>query len=269
MLLRESDLDEVLIRVENLVRDWISIWLSQDTPVRPDNIVAINGPADMCGIMMTVREFRVVDAGRSRVTYIGIASDRKLANLLLASPGDNAAVRLTAVEKSLVNAAVDDLAARILKSADGRAQNMDWSQANQNFCHHLQAGAGGVYCELLVGGVDISILLPPAALDCVWSRPPAASTAGETASVREALGKLQDSKIKIEAQLPAVEMTVGEFASLNLGDVIRLTTRADQYINVCVGDFPEPLRAHLGLVSGSPALQIIGVKPEQPDKRPN
>ena len=118
-----------------------------------------------------------------------------------------------------------------------------------------------------VSCIPLSVLLSPQGLRCVWSRQAAPSPEVTTTHVRDALGNLNSGKVSISAQLPSAEMTIADLASMKVGDVIHLSTRADEHIALQVGDSPHTLLANLGLACGSRALQIVGVASQEKNKQ--
>jgi len=263
ILLRESDRREILGRVEERVYNWTSSWLQGDVPAFAETLSVINNSKDFYKVVITLRDYRVADAGSGRIVYLKVQSNRRFANLLLGGAGNDAAALLTDVEKGLVDTALDELAVQLL-SADGLAvQDFQSRDADGGLLELVGPGAGAGYCELGIAGISLSVLLSPEGLRSIWSRPAAASPEGATTQVREALGGLNATKVKVRAQLPSADMTIGDLASMNIGDVVRLSARVDEHIAVQVGDSPRALRANLGSVSGSRAFQVVGVASQQ------
>jgi flagellar motor switch protein FliM len=74
----------------------------------------------------------------------------------------------------------------------------------------------------------------------------------------EALGTVEDSHLRATARLGEVELTVGDLASLNVGDVIQLDTRTNEPVKLELAGTGTVLDASLGTIAGQPALQIRG-----------
>jgi flagellar motor switch/type III secretory pathway protein FliN len=176
-------------------------------------------------------------------------------------------VSLTDIERGLVDAALDDLGRRILGIDRLRTHDIQFRDADDGLSDLLGPGESGVYCELAIGGIPLSVLLSPQGLRCVWSRQAAPSPEVATTHVRDALGNLNSGNVGIRAQLPSAEMTIADLASMNVGDVIHLSARSDEHIAVQVGDSPHTLLANLGLACGSRALQIVGVASQEKNKQ--
>lgn len=263
ILLRESDRLEILDQIENRVNDWTSTWLPGDVAALADGLSVIDNGTDFYKIVMTLREYRAAEAGSGCVAYLKVKNMRRFASLLLASSGSDAAVLLTEVEKGLVDAALDDLAGHILGVEDLDAQDIQTRDADGVLLDLLRPGAAAVYCELAIGDVPVSVLLSPDGLRGVWSRTVAPASEEATKHVSEVLGGLNATSVRVRAQLPSAEMTIGDLASMNVGDVIRLNARVDEPIAVQVGDSPYALGANLGLASGSRAFQIVGIASQQ------
>lgn len=259
ILVRDSDRREVTKRIENRLDDWASAWLPEAAPIRANGLTVINNAAELAKVFMTLREHRIVDAGSSRVACVKASSTRKFVNLLLGAAGDAAAVCLTDIETDLLDAALEDLAAGVIGTDVKGNGNGGGFDADQKFLGYLRPGAAAVCCEFAVADVSLSLLLSPEALRCFWSRAAATPAEGNMASVRTALAGLEQSKVRVKARLAPAEMTIGDLASLNIGDVIRLSTRIDEHITVHVDDSPVTLHANLGLAAGARALQIVGI----------
>ena len=243
--------------------DWASTWLPGEVATPAEVLGVINNGTEFYKVVTTLREYRCADAGSGRVAYLKVGNKRRFANNLLASSGNDAAVSLTDVEKSLADAALDDLAGHILGVEGIDARDIQTRDADGALLDLLRPGAAAVYGELAIGDVPQSVLLSPNGLRGVWSRTVAPSTEEASKHVREALGGLNATSVRVRAQLPSAEMTIGDLASMNVGDVIRLNTRVDEPIAVQVGDSPYALRANLGLASGSRAFQIVGIASQQ------
>ena len=259
LLIRDSDRHEILERIEDRVNDWASNWLPAAVRSSAESLSVVNNAADLAEVAATLRGYRFADAGSGRVACLKMQSTRRFANLLLATPGNDAALSLTDIERGLVDAALDDLARRLLGVDRLRTHDSQLRDADDELLGLLGPGASGVHCELAIGGISLSILLSPQGLHCVWSRRAMPSPEVTTTAIREALGSLNSGKVRIRAQLPAAEMTIADLASMTVGDVIHLNTRVDEHIAVQVGDSPHTLTANLGLAQGSRALQIVGV----------
>jgi flagellar motor switch/type III secretory pathway protein FliN len=262
ILLRESDRREIREIVEQRVCVWSSAWLPPATTMVIERLIVINNASDLSKAITTLREYRIADAGFSRVAYLKAPSSRRFVNLLLASSGNDAAVGSTDVEKGLEEASLDKLAEHILDSTEIRAQDVQASDADKGLLSALRPGAAAVCCEIAVDDVPLSILLSPEAVRHIWSRVATTSKGETTTDVRDALLGLESASVKIRAQLPAAEMSIGDLASMNVGDVIRLDACVDENITLRVGEYARSLNANLGLSSGSRAVQIAGFESE-------
>lgn len=257
ILLRKSDRREILRRIEERVDDWVSDWLPGAMLVPGDTLIAITSALEFYECVASLREYRVADAGFGRVAGLKVQNPRGFANSLLATSGNDAALSLTEIETGLVHAALDDLAGHILGTNEIDTRSIETSNDDGGLLDLLRPGAAAVYCELSVGAISLSVLLSPEGLQRIWSKPIGPRAEGATMQVREALGGVTESKVKVRAQLPSAEMTLGDLASMNVGDVIRLSARVDEPIAVQVGDTRRALRANLGLASGARAIQVV------------
>ena len=257
ILLRESDRREILGRVEGRIGDWASHWLPGAMLAPGETLIAIRSALEFYESVTSLRDYRVADAGSGRMACLKVQDPRGFANSLLAASGSDAALALTEVETGLVHAALDDLAGHILGINEFDTRSVETSNDDGGLFDLLRPGASAVYCELSIGAISLSVLLSPEGLHCIWSKPIGPPAEGAITQVREALGGVKESKVKVRAQLPSAEMTLGDLASMNVGDVVRLSARVDEPITVQVGNTYRALRANLGLASGARAFQVV------------
>ncbi|PRC93918.1 FliM/FliN family flagellar motor switch protein [Solimicrobium silvestre] len=162
--------------------------------------------------------------------------------------------RESALAENVANEAVDELVALLLNRLAGptTAQlEFGTKPADWQFRRH----SGTALIKITIGGKTLSLLIPSERLpshEIARKSPP-----------REAVTPLPVALNKIEVRLIAelgdVEMSLGHFASLQLGDVINLSIGIDQSLTVFTENRCPVGVAHLGKQDGNRALEMFKI----------
>jgi flagellar motor switch/type III secretory pathway protein FliN len=160
--------------------------------------------------------------------------------------------RESALAEGVADAAVDDLVALMLSHLAGPSTaDQDSGIQPVNWQFHRNSGTAMV--KVTARGKTLCILIP-------YEQLPSREKPGK-APVRQSLSPLPDALngigVRLIAELGTVEMSLGHFASLQLGDVITLPIGIDQTLTVFTEDGHSLGVAHLGKQDGNRAIEIF------------
>lgn len=148
--------------------------------------------------------------------------------------------------------AVDDLVTLLMNGLVGPATlQFEMDSVPDSWLFNRHSGSAAVKAS--IGDVALTIVVPFERLPSnPVARKPDASKPLATLPVA-----LSNTEVRVFAELGEIEMSLGNFASLQLGDVINLSIAIDQPLTVFTGNRCPIALAHLGQQSGFRALDMF------------
>ena len=125
----------------------------------------------------------------------------------------------------------------------------EWSQLPAT---ELHAGAGTCLVEIDIDGVPL-ILVAPARL---WPELLASQVRPASRALRQAATAVPDTRLRLEARLPPVQMALAEVSALAPGDFIDLQLDLTGSVRLVARDIDLALPALIGKCDGHRALQL-------------
>jgi hypothetical protein len=255
----EAHLRRLAMQVEGIVRGWVGEWAAgaQEFPVCCRGLTAADAHAGAPGRPDGGRAVRALtDAPGNCVLVMGAADAVNPRDWLLRDerdrrPGSGTRSRLGT---TLVERCQRQLAVRLL-GAEPASDDVipPGDQQRQVFAGFTCRGSGAV--SVRVGN-------PLTAMEWWIDGSGVARLVGAPAHVvppvllvsrRDAL---RERKVTLEARAGAVVLTVGNFRSAGVGDVLRLPLPCDQPLALRTRSGTDLARGYLGAVGGSRAIQL-------------
>lgn len=249
-LLRTSDMAACRERSSQLVHQWAQAWLPSTT-ILPE--VGCTEASDPSLASPQGRWLRCVPETRGVAwCYVAQGFANQVQNALFAVEPTlrNTESRPSTLAMSAATSALEDLIAMLLSqfglhvgSSDGEVAPT-WMLRNQS---------GSALIKVVIGGEVLLLVIPAPALPSRLRPQPRYSTA----PVVPLTTALSDTSIRVSARLGEAEMSLGHFASLAIGDVIRLPVTLDEPLSVVGEDGKKICSAHLGRQGTHRALEIF------------
>jgi hypothetical protein len=139
-----------------------------------------------------------------------------------------------------------------LRGAEGAAvvlTDSDWSQLPAT---ELHAGAGTVVIEIDIDGVPVTLIAPAR----LWPELLDATVRPSSRALGQVAAAVPDTRIRLEARLPAVQVPFAEVGALAPGDFIDLQLDLSGSVRLVSRDIELSVPALLGKSDGQRAIQL-------------
>ncbi|MFZ6659036.1 FliM/FliN family flagellar motor switch protein [Undibacterium sp. TJN19] len=151
---------------------------------------------------------------------------------------------------------VDDAVAELIDSMIGNITQQEILSETAFFqppAQLFKSGSGAVVCTVYLGAKALWILLPEAAL-LRFKKFRIASSSSKLLPLHKAL---KDIRVSLAVEVSGAELTIGYLGTLEIGDVLKLPTSLEQSLRVAMPDDTTVCHAHLGIASGSLAVELV------------
>ena len=251
VLHKQRDMDACIERAREAVNEWESAWLSCSVidvdccPALDPSIEQTNGEWRAFRHSQGTLIWCYLPAGFVRMVENRIFDlDETLRHMDRHRESDMA--------QGVTTKAVDDLVTSLMSSLVGPA-TLQFGTATVPDSWLFKRHSGSALVKISLGGVALSVLVP-------FERLPSNPVAIKPAAVKSLTPlpiALSNTDLRVFAELGEVEISLGNFASLQVGDVINLSIAIDQPLTVFTGNRCPIGAAHLGQQNGFRALAMF------------
>jgi len=250
--LKQRDIDACLERAQIPIRDWANAWCADVKPT-----LHCEAATDPVAKYLDGRWFaRSLADGNLIRHYLTAGFEGKLEALMFRSDGRAHGTdhcRESQIAGGIASEAIEDLVSILMSTCQFRCSaKSEPAEAPPSWMYARSSGAALLSVHL---GGEAAVVLIPASTPSRQRSVKIASPSGVTPLAIA----MKNTPVRLIVELGSVEMTIANWASLALGDVIQLPFGTDDTLTVLTEGGRPICAANLGSLEGHRAIEVIKV----------